>query len=78
MQLVQASPSERCGACGRALLIPLLRDVSDGDDAAEARVLARCAWCGSRNRLGASADPTAAKRAAALSFAIRGAPSPRR
>jgi len=73
--LVQATPAQRCGNCGRALLIPVLREVSAPTDA-PARALARCARCGSPNLLPAGTDPTAARRAAAISFVTRGAGRP--
>jgi DNA-directed RNA polymerase subunit RPC12/RpoP len=76
MALVQATATERCGHCGRALLIPLLREVG-GSTGAAPRALARCARCGSRNLVQPTDDPTAARRAAAISFVTRGAGRPR-
>jgi DNA-directed RNA polymerase subunit RPC12/RpoP len=73
--LVQATAGERCGHCGRALLIPLMREVA-GTDGQAGRALARCARCGSRNLLGPASDPTAERRAAAISFVTRGAARP--
>ena len=73
MPLVQATAADRCGQCGRALLIPLLREV-DPVDGGAARALARCARCGARNLLTPTTDRTARQRAAAISFVTRGAP----
>jgi len=73
--LVQATAGERCGHCGRALLIPLMHEVA-GPNGEAARALARCARCGSRNLLGPASDPTAERRAAAISFVTRGASRP--
>jgi DNA-directed RNA polymerase subunit RPC12/RpoP len=73
--LVQATAGERCGHCGRALLIPLMREVATTDGEA-VRALARCARCGSRNLLAPPSDPTAERRAAAISFVTRGAARP--
>ena len=70
MALIQATPAGRCGHCGRALLIPTLREVASPDDAP--RTLARCAWCGSANVVVAGVDHIAAQRAAAISFVTRG------
>jgi hypothetical protein len=72
MPLVQASATDRCGHCGRALLIPILREVSAPLEGGPGRVLARCARCGSRNLLASGVDHTAAQRAAAISFVTRG------
>ncbi len=78
MTLVQATAANRCGHCGRALLIPLLREVAPPDGDGTARSLARCARCGARNLVVSTADRTAAQRAAAISFVTRGAPGLRR
>jgi hypothetical protein len=78
MGLVQASAAERCGQCGRALLIPILREVPASDLEGAPRALARCAWCGARNVLVPRADPTARQRAEAISFVTRGVPRARR
>ena len=75
MALVQATAGERCGRCGRALLVPLLREVAASEGAAP-RTLARCARCGSRNLVRPAIDRTAAQRAAAISFVTRGAARP--
>lgn len=64
--------SARCPQCGRALLLPLLREVTPPDDPQRPRVLVRCAYCGKRSLLRGEADPLAAQRAAALSFVTRG------
>jgi DNA-directed RNA polymerase subunit RPC12/RpoP len=73
MSLVQATDAGRCGNCGRALLIPLLREVAPPSGGA-ARALARCARCGSRNLMHPIADHTREQRAAAIGFVTRGAP----
>ena len=78
MPLVQATAAERCGHCGRALLIPILREVSSPPQGGAPRALARCARCGSRNLLQPTADPTAAQRAEAISFVTRGVSRSRR
>ncbi|HZU04809.1 MAG TPA: hypothetical protein VFB73_02465 [Chloroflexota bacterium] len=78
MQVVQATAAGRCGRCGRALLIPILREVRAPTPGGPARMLARCLRCGSRNLVVPTEDPTAAQRAAAISFVTRGAPRPRR
>ena len=74
MPLVQATDAGRCGNCGRALLIPLLREVVPAADGAAARSLARCARCGSRNPMRPAPDPTREQRVAAIGFVTRGAP----
>ncbi|HEY7068297.1 MAG TPA: hypothetical protein VII06_43010 [Chloroflexota bacterium] len=74
MALVQATEAGRCGNCGRALLIPLLREVVPGPDGAVARALARCARCGARNLMRSAPDRTREQRVAAISFVTRGAP----
>ena len=74
MPLVHASAAERCGRCGRALLIPIMREVSTVENGAPPRALARCARCGTRNVLTPAVDRAAAQRAAAISFVTRGAP----
>jgi hypothetical protein len=77
MPLVQATAADRCGQCGRALLIPILREL-DPAGSGPGRALARCARCGARNVMSASADRTRAQRVAAISFVTRGTPrSPR-
>ncbi|HLH27048.1 MAG TPA: hypothetical protein VK066_31400 [Chloroflexota bacterium] len=74
MPLVQATEAGRCGNCGRALLIPLLREVAPAADSATGRALARCARCGSRNLMRAAPDRTRDQRVAAIGFVTRGAP----
>jgi DNA-directed RNA polymerase subunit RPC12/RpoP len=74
MPLVQATEAGRCGNCGRALLIPLLREVAPVSDGAAPRSLARCARCGSRNLMHPAPDRTREQRAAAIGFVTRGAP----
>lgn len=74
MALVQATAANRCGQCGRALLIPLLREVPSPATRGTERALARCARCGAHNLVEAVPDKTAEQRAAAISFVTRGAP----
>ena len=74
MPLVQATDAGRCGNCGRALLIPLLREVAPAPGGGGARALARCARCGSRNLMRPIPDHTREQRAAAIGFVTRGAP----
>lgn len=64
--------SARCPHCGRALLLPLLREVANPGDPQRPRVLVRCVYCGKRSLLRGEADPLASQRAAALSFVTRG------
>ena len=74
MPLVQATEAGRCGNCGRALLIPLLREVAPPSSGTGPRALARCARCGSRNLMHPVPDHTREQRAAAIGFVTRGAP----
>lgn len=74
MPLVQATEAGRCGNCGRALLIPLLREIAPAASGAPARALARCARCGSRNLMCPTPDRTREQRAAAIGFVTRGTP----
>ncbi|HZS01001.1 MAG TPA: hypothetical protein VFE37_19940 [Chloroflexota bacterium] len=74
MPLVQATDAGRCGNCGRALLIPLLREVAPAPGGTAARALARCARCGSRNLMHPVPDRTREQRTAAIGFVTRGAP----
>ena len=73
MPLVQATAADRCGQCGRALLIPILREVAQ-PAGRTSRALACCARCGARNLVTPGTDRTAKQRAAAISFVARGAP----
>ena len=77
MPVVQATAANRCGHCGRALLIPILREVNPPPEGGAPRAWARCARCGSRNLVVPAVDRTAAQRAAAISFVTRGAARPR-
>jgi hypothetical protein len=74
MALVEATAAGRCGHCGRALLLPVLREVDANGPSG--RALARCARCGSPNVVQTTVDATAARRAAALRFVTRGASRP--
>jgi hypothetical protein len=78
MALVQASTANRCGQCGRALLIPILRELPPTSQGGDGRSLARCARCGANNIMAPPTDTTAAQRAAAISFVTRGTPRLRR
>ena len=73
MPMLQATTADRCGQCGRALLIPILREMAP-EGGGTARSLARCARCGARNLVTPGTDRTAEQRAAAISFVTRGAP----
>jgi DNA-directed RNA polymerase subunit RPC12/RpoP len=74
MALVLATEAGRCGNCGRALLIPLLREIAPATDGTAARALARCARCGTRNLMRPAPDHTREQRVAAIGFVTRGAP----
>ncbi len=78
MPLVHATAAERCGQCGRALLMPILREITPARPGEAPRMLARCARCGTSNVMPPATDRTAAQRAAAISFVTRGAARPRR
>ena len=78
MALVQATTANRCGQCGRALLIPILREIPASPQAGAGRELARCARCGARTVMAPRTDTTAEQRAAAISFVTRGTPRRRR